>query len=167
IRSTASRILVINLRSRSRMRRGKLRSVSRVARSAGSGKGEAAPVISVLVLSASPSSSSRRCCKSWRKNSIRSGFITNSNISRFYQIFRGLQTPIGPAGAAAFFLQEQVLDDQAPIHGFAHVVEGQGRDRRGGKGLHLHPGAGERAHPRLNGHPLVLRGGGELNVYAG
>src|SRR5512135_1185647 len=126
MRSRASRILVMSLRSRSRILRVKLRSVSREARSVGSGKGATVLVMSVLVLSASPRISSSRSFKRLRKNSKRSVSIIDSALTELTHIFRGsLRPAIFAAGSTAFFQQKQILDYQAAIHRLTHVINGE------------------------------------------
>ncbi len=38
------------------------------------------------------------------------------------------------------FQQGHAVDGHAPVHGFAHVVDGEQRHLHGGQGFHLHTG---------------------------
>jgi len=83
-----------------------------------------------------------------------------------------------PRLAAVLFQQLHIGDDHAPVHGFAHVVDGEQRHLHGSEGFHFDPclavhfGRGCADHAgvldvEFNGHPGQADGVAQGNQVAG
>jgi hypothetical protein len=67
--------------------------------------------------------------------------------------------------AAVFFQQLDGLNDHAPVHGLAHVVDSQQSDLRGGKRFHFYAGLAVGFDRGLAAYAVFIGFRGQIDVY--